>query len=271
MARDFDGSTQWMQSTLETDNQVSGAGEIAIGFWMYIDTIDAASDDTIIVIASGTGDSLRLDFNNDHAGATDLMRFVAVTSGTDGEWTAGLPATDVWHYILINYDFGNPTTNPIIYCTDEVDMLRSVTGRITPTGDADNNVTKVQLARTGARWFDGKLAEVAFWNRAVSFEEFKALCGNKQGKVDSAGIRLGGMTPLLFKNELKSYLPLHGNQEPESDPLGGTTTNYVEPGRFPHPGMTYAANQSFLYHIKRNTADLGTGGPMFMTDGFAVG
>ena len=81
----------------------------------------------------------------------------------------------------------------------------------------------------GVIWFfDGRIAEVAAWDRAVSDAEITSLSK--------------GFSPLFFTRNLQAYYPLIGNTSPEVDWKNGKTATVTGTTAYPHPRIYYPSS-----------------------------
>ena len=120
--------------------------------------------------------------------------FIRVWSTTRGHWHVTAPGTGSWVHVLVTYDGGATTNDPIIY-HDAVSQ--SVTEDDTPDGTISTNADNYVLGNRkndDARHFDGDLAEFAIWDRILSQAEATALAK--------------GASPLFLSQSLVSYTPM---------------------------------------------------------------
>ena len=129
--------------------------------------------------------------------ASNVYFYVRAWSGTDGNWSITEPALNEWHHILVTYDGGATTNDPVIY-VDGVSV--TVTETSGPTLTIDTNTDKYVIGNRGDgstanRAWDGFIAEFAIWNRILTAAE-------------AAGIGGDGFAPIFYPASLVSYLPL---------------------------------------------------------------
>lgn len=125
---------------------------------------------------------------------TTLWQFLRVWSGTDGKWNWTRPTLDQWTHLLLTYDGGATTNNPVVYHNGSAVTVTRTTG---PTGTIDPVTSAYVLGNRGsdnARGWDGQLAEFAIWNRILTAEEAAALAA--------------GYSPLFLRGALVEYVPL---------------------------------------------------------------
>lgn len=213
MARQFTrSSSQYLDCGSSTIHNVAN---ITIAAWAYADSYRSpAAYDYIIARESSTspyvGFILRQLFGS--------ARFVISVGANWHEATGTLPSTGTWHHWAGSYD--GETVTLWINGT-------SAGTNTTPSGNmwAPPAGTKTYIGEgygfTGRYW-DGKLAEIGLWNRALSADDIAALAD--------------GFAPALFPRGLISYWPLMGRISPEPDWFGGQTGTLVNsPTYADHP------------------------------------
>ena len=78
------------------------------------------------------------------------------------------------------------------------------------------------------RWFNGRIAECAFWSRALSAAEISLLAD--------------GYSPLFVPNGLISYVPIIGRNSPETDIVNSATWAVTEATNYAHPRIIYPSS-----------------------------
>ena len=152
------------------------------------------------------------------------IEYDRVWSGTDGRWrtpTSSL-TLDQWVDIILTYDGGATTNDPLIYLDGVSQTITQLVGD--PTGSLDTNADAYVIGNRGnddARDFNGKLAEFAIWDRILGAGEIAALAA--------------GFSPLFIPNSLVSYCPLVRNM---IDLKNGAITDDAT-AEFPHPRIIY--------------------------------
>ncbi len=112
-------------------------------------------------------------------------------SGGKGAWHETRPAGNVWVHVAITYDAGSTANDPTFYF-DGVSQGAPVED-VTPSGTLAAETEILHVGNSGAttRVWDGRLCEVAIWNRVLSPSE-----------VASLG---DGFSPLFFPRGLVLY------------------------------------------------------------------
>lgn len=131
-------------------------------------------------------------YNSD--GATSYQ-FQRNWSTGNGVWQIAQPSLNAWHHILVTYDGGATTNDPIIYI-DGVSQTVTQSGA-DPSGTivTDANPVLIGNNSNNNRVFAGNICEVAIWNRILTAAEASAI-GAK------------GFSPAFFPNSLVEYAPL---------------------------------------------------------------
>jgi hypothetical protein len=134
--------------------------------------------------------------------ATSTYTFEAGHSTTSGQWSITAPSSSVWNTILVLYDGSSPSNNPLIYVNGSSVTVTSV---VTPVGtlSSSSNPWTIGNSGDGDRGWNGRLAEVAVWDRILTADEAAA-----HGK---------GFAPSMFPRGLVLYYPLDGRTSPERD------------------------------------------------------
>lgn len=220
MARDFDGSSD-ITYTLAA-GQISTTIE-SWSFWIYPDT---NGQYVRPIHLGGTGGDRDRSFEMDD-GWGFVFNFDWATDG--GAWSVTKPTTGSWQHYVVTYDGSSILNDPIIY-KDGASV--AITERVAPLGlnirSSRTDLTVGSEASTGQYW-DGRIAEVAKWNRILTPGEVLGL-----GK---------GFSPSYYQNGLLLYLPLIGRNTTEPDKRFGTAGS-VDAGvtAISHPRIIYPTN-----------------------------
>lgn len=116
-------------------------------------------------------------------------------SGAAASWKIAIPSANAWHNIIVTYDTGATTNDPVIY-VDGASV--TVTENVAPSGTANTNTDAYVIGnRTNdnARNWAGDLCEFAVWDRILTATE-----------VDAIGA--DGYSPLFYPSSLVEYVPL---------------------------------------------------------------
>lgn len=173
------------------------------------------------VSASSTTDTWHIMNDNGNSGFG--LTFEYRRSGNDGWWSIPYPSNGVWHNLVITYDGGSTSNDPVIYLNG---VSQTVTERRAPTGTLDGSTGELYLGTNAdnTEW-DGPVCEYGIWNRVLSADEALGL-----GKKYS---------PSHYMRGLMSYIPVIGRASPEPDLVTGTTGTVTGTTNFAHPPMIY--------------------------------
>lgn len=217
MARDFNGSSD---ITYTLDAGQIGNTQESWSFWIYPDNVDQYRRP---IHLGGTGSNRDRSCEMDN-GWGFVFNFDWSTDG--GAWSVSKPSTGSWQNYVVTYDGSSTSNDPIVY---KDGSSVTVTERAAPSGanlrGSRTDLTIGSEASTGQYW-DGRIAEVAKWNRVLTTEEAASL-----GK---------GFSPYFMKNGLLLYLPLLGRKTNEPDLRFGITGS-VDAGvtQIEHPRIIY--------------------------------
>jgi hypothetical protein len=151
------------------------------------------SEGIAIEIKAGASSPSGMDsLFNDSAGTYKFSRGWSTTAGI---WSIVRPSADVWHNIVVTYDGGSASNNPIVYVDGSSVTVTTVTA---PAGALDtSNADAYWLGNReadSARNWAGYLAEFGVWDRILTAGEVVGL-----GK---------GFSPLFYRRNLISYVDL---------------------------------------------------------------
>lgn len=96
---------------------------------------------------------------------------------TSGIWNFTAPAVDEWHHLLVTYDSGSTSNDPVMYLDG---VSQSIAESNTPSGSLVNCSEGFMLGNfrantsNGIHW-RGSLAEFAVWDTILNAAEAKAL------------------------------------------------------------------------------------------------
>ncbi len=227
MARDFDGSADYLE---HTSGVPVNAPPFTMAAWFSIDTTTA------------TGIILSLHkFSNGHrhilyCDTTADKVCVATAAATSGIATATASysanswshAAGVWsasNSRTVYFNGGNNATNTTDLTPNTPDRLAVGAQRTAPSGAV-------------ATYFDGRIAEPAVWNVALSAGEIQALAN--------------GVSPLMIRpGALVFYAPLFGRGGASGDEdewvQGMTLTQASSPALADHPRIIYPRRRSDIW------------------------
>ena len=211
-ARDFDGTNDKMTMTLPA----SAGSQMTIAHWIYPDSVAQYANTIKIVNGSNITGALEFD---DGWGYVFAYNF----TGTDGRWSVAKPTTGSWQHYAVTYNNGATTNDPIIYKNgSSVGIIE----RSTPTLVAETAGTSLQLGmNSDVYWYDGRMAEVAIWNRILSATEIAGL-----GK---------GFSPKCYSRGLIYYSPFVRNVADYRNGIAITDAGTVA---IAHPRIIYCRN-----------------------------
>lgn len=185
MALDFNGTTSQILYTL-TSEQIGNTLE-SWSFWIYPDSVAQYRRP---IHLGGTGSNRDRSFEMDD-GWGFVFNFNFSTSG--GAWSVAKPSTGAWVHYAVTFDGSSTSNDPIVYKNGSVDTL---TERVAPSGTLRTSRTDLYIgseAGTGQYW-DGRIADVAKWNRILTSTEITNLASGMSARSLSEGLVL--YTPL---------------------------------------------------------------------------
>ena len=163
-----------------------------------------------------------------YATGASLYRFDHFGWTTPGNWSwADSPGTGAWYHLVITYDTGSTSNDPIVYINGSsvtVTRVLGPTGTFTP----DTFDGFIGNRTTGDRGFDGMLAEHAIFDRILTAGEAVALWR--------------GYSPILMNP--RAYLPLVRTVQNLYATTTVTTTGMAVQ---PHPRVLGPVGQSFVW------------------------
>ena len=213
------------------DNIVYGSMSLPSAYtwacWINPDAVNTNARQIISVRAGEPNGDAWLEFR---AGTNNYLSFGFLDTNGDWEkalWTSGFGAGE-WHWVCGTW---NGTTQTIYA---DVDSNSKATNN--PGHDIKSGTENISIGHhdVHGRVWDGKIAEVAMWNRVLSAGERLAL-GN-------------GYSPLFMPNNLDFYAPLVRN---EDDIMGKAGTNSGAAVAV-HPRIFYPTNQ--IYRMEPTAA-----------------
>jgi len=243
MAYAFDGAND----ELRNENGVSGIDVDAFTMSCLAYVISGGANQTIFMTASDIS-------SGNYRGAIETLppdtsgfQFAFVYSWTtsQGKWHTGDLSLDTWYHFLVTYDRGDTANNPIMYVDG---VSQSITEKDTPVGTAKTGVDSVIFGENvgGGQDYDGRCAEVGFWNRILSPSEAVL-----QSKMMSPDFTLRG---------LKAYWDLIRNL---NERMQGANLTLSGATVIEHPRVFKPYNQQIW------TPSTAAGGAAIALDGFA--
>jgi hypothetical protein len=161
---------------------------------------------------------------------TGTYTFEVAHSTTLGLWRIAAPSSNVWNTILVLYDGSSTSNNPLIYVNGSSVTVTTID---TPAGTLSTSSDPWHIGNisAGVRGWNGRLAEVAVWDRILTADEAAA-----HGK---------GFAPSIFPRGLVLYCPLDGRTSPERDFGMGSGSSGTLTGTAyqAHPRIIYPQGQ----------------------------
>lgn len=153
-----------------------------------------------------------------------VIQYNAGWDSTSGSWTIATTTTGAWHDLVITYNGGATTNDPVFYLDG---ATPAVTEIATPVGNLQtgNQTLFIGNRQDGTRCFNGLEAEYARWNRILSAGEIALLSK--------------GYAPRFIRSGLVLYSPLIGRASPEPDLFGGKTGTVTGAVAANHPRIIY--------------------------------
>lgn len=197
MARDFNGSTQYARRT----PALVTAPPFTVSCWFNYDTLPNPNPNLIGMIGPsfegfylyvGDGDATLKLLTFSGGGSGEAV--AAAAAGSSGTWYHAVGVSSAANSRAVYLNGGNKGTN---------------TTSVTPAGVADFCVGAwfEPTSLDGGHW-DGRIAEVALWNVALTDDE-------------AASLAKGAYPPRVRPASLVGYWPLWGRYSPEVDIAGG--------------------------------------------------
>lgn len=223
MAYDFDGSGDYIsitKSTAATDLSV-----YSYSFHAFVDS--TATTNRCVFWMGGSWEFTFGNFVQTNSGL-GKMTMRAGFSTTPALWSV-TQTNGQWQNHVITYDQSSSTNDPLWYLDG---TSTTVTENVAPSGTSnaaqDLAAFKIGAGHDGSyEYFDGKIAELAIWNRILTAGEAAIL-----GK---------GFSPLFIPNGLVFYAPMIRSIPDMKSGNVGTATNAVV---FPHPRIIYPFSPS---------------------------
>jgi hypothetical protein len=148
------------------------------------------------------------------------MAFGYGGTSTFGKWRWATPSSDAWHHVLVTFNASTSGNTPTVYIDGSTVSTTQETAFTAPSGVTTGTYVIGNRA-DGARGWNGKLADVAYWTAVLTANEAKALSQ--------------GASPLQVRPaSLKIFTPLCGTQSNEPDWASRLTQTIV--GTLGQPG-----------------------------------
>lgn len=184
----------------------------------------------------------------------DAIGYTRVWSTGTGTWTCPGPSADTWAHILITYDSGATTNDPVMYLNG---VSQTVTETSSPSGTRTDDAQIFALGNRfdALRNWDGLLAEWAVWDRLLTPGEAQFLA------LGGSPLRVVGGVPV-------SYVPLYGGGPNEPEIIGRVASVTATKGvgsppiiQLEPPGcLVYTPSADLCRHLINPSAPLALSG-----------
>lgn len=199
MARDLDGSLDYLDVT--SDSGITLSGDVTVALWFHADTLPIGGYRTLWGKTTGGGlgecdafiqSPTQVYYRLGGDGGT--------TVSTTGTWSTG-----AWTHFVMR------RSGSTVTFWRNGSQVGSTTNSNTTTG---SNVLRIgrDPAGGGTDW-DGRLAEFALWQSTALAD------------AQIAALAKGYTAPHVRRSGLKLYLPIMGIDSPERDVIGGRTAS----------------------------------------------
>ena len=185
MARDFDGTDDWLDFGDTTI--MDGLTELSAGGWFFIDTTPAGGSNVSVLRKDGTATPVQLNGSDGKWNCVLWSSGIKIFNGP----TFATIGTGAWVHLMATWTTGD----------GDVDFYINGALSVTTAGTAASgldltaNVLRFGATEGGGEDYNGRMAEIAFWNRELTAGEV-ALMG-----ADS-------YCPLFVPRGLILYTPL---------------------------------------------------------------
>ena len=160
-------------TTAGISHPAQGSAEFSWGDYIQLDNAFSHTNHTIAawVYANDTGNNKHLFDTRDASGDGILLRsqtsevFLYQINGTN--LTSSNSYAEEWVYVVATYD----GTTQKLYINGSLDQSGAISTTISTTTDARIGTQSYSLAN----YFEGNLANVAIWNRALSSDEINSV------------------------------------------------------------------------------------------------
>lgn len=226
MARDFDGTND--KISYGNISAVSTPTTLSFSCWIWNDVVTADMQITSNETSGNPGHRLYMDDVGSVSGRTDMYNIVVrETVGAGGtsvriEGATGSATTGSWQHLFFSAEAGS-ATGLQLWVNGAEDANSPVS--IAALADLGNQATDslvIGEEAAGTADFNGKLAEIAYWNRILTDSEIVSLSK--------------GISPLFLSNGLVFYDPL---LRYTNDIRGGVVGTATGTTVFDHPRIIY--------------------------------
>jgi hypothetical protein len=176
---DFDGSNDYIDIS-GAAGLLNSATAFSISLWYYADAYGGA------VFGGGTSGTNGV-WILPYASGSNF--FFAVRNGGSTSITTTSPALNQWVHVAATFNAGNGA----LYLTPSGGSTTTTTSTSLPSSLSSSAATDLSIGRLAAGfnfYFNGKVDEVAIWNREISSSEVSDIINNKSYSAVSAMWRL---------------------------------------------------------------------------------
>ncbi len=220
-SRLFNGSTE----ALEISSAVLSAYPITVSAWFRVDQLATTKGDEMVIFSIGhssTGSQF-ISIRVDDGDAQDRLQIIVNNAGAVNALTSNEITAQTWHHA-----FGVWTSSTLRTVILDGDVANKGTNTTSKTFPSVNitNVAKLRGGGSSFDFFDGRIAEVALWDVALTDNEGASLAAG----VSPYRVRSGNMV---------NHWPVYGRNSPEPDYIGGSDFSLLNaPTQADHsPGM----------------------------------
>ena len=206
MARDFNGSTQYLQAA-STD--LSAYSTISVSFWLWKDAITAGSFDIYLELTADGGSNVG-GFNIfDQNTGTQGMYFASRGNvGLTSRYYTKL-GTGAWNHVVAIFDYTQAAASEVAVYFNGTFSAGTTAVSANNTGTYANSTLNFMARNAVSLHGDGKMCEVGIWGGVrLSQNEITAL--SRRARVRDAR-----------PASLVDYWPLWGNSSPEPNMVSG--------------------------------------------------
>jgi len=174
MARGFGSGTFGVASTDSVDSVITSHATLrSYSLWLYHTANSNDNTSNARLFDKNTGSQVELLVLSSLTSYTYFRQW----SGGIGQWDAAMGSHSVWHNLVITYDAGSASNDPVMILDGS---SVSVTETQTPSGSVTDNADKYIIGNRqggggGDRGFIGILAEFAIWDGILTVAEAKSI------------------------------------------------------------------------------------------------
>lgn len=205
MARNFNGTSDFVQTALQTQSYCTGADDshltsFVFSAWAWL-TSGAGAFPMVMCAASG-GPQLMFGINIGSFAGLNLF-LAGLQSKNAATFTTG-----VWHHVACRYVSNGAATGTITVFDNGTDVTVGNTGTTT-VAVADTHNLQIANTQSGNSFWKGNIADVAIWKAATTVSPLT----NSEIVALSAGARPYQIRP----GNLIRWWPIDGLQSPEPE------------------------------------------------------